>query len=85
MSEEMKKNVNDEELNNEHLENVTGGDQNTGGGMSGSGGTFPPTGGRGGSKTMTVVCPACSNTVTVTVGVFSNGVTCPICKKTFIL
>ena len=77
MNDEMKKNLNNEELNKEQLGNVTGGDDRT---ISGSGGSSP-SGGRGGSKKATVICPECSSTVTVTVKAFSDNVICPACKK----
>ena len=67
MSEEMKNNLNDEELNKDQLDGAVGG-----------------AGGKGGSKKMTIVCPECGNTVTVTGDAFSGEVTCPLCKKSYV-
>ena len=78
MNDQMKNPKNSEELDMEQLENIAGGgDDRT---ISGSGGGFP-SGGRGGSKKTTVICPECSSTVTVTVSAFSDKAVCPSCGK----
>ncbi|MCR5123534.1 MAG: hypothetical protein K6B74_14075 [Ruminococcus sp.] len=63
----MNKNLTNEELDKEQLDEAVGG-----------------AGDKGGSKKMTIVCPECGNTVTVTVKAFSGEVTCPICKKSYV-
>ncbi len=79
MSEEMKKNVSDEELNKEQLEGVAGGDRDIGGGMGG-GKDLPPLPTVNGTKKVNCTCCGAVNEVPITTRVYT---TCTSCGKTF--
>lgn len=75
------KNFDNEIINEQQLGCVSGGDD--GRLIGGGSGDSAPSGGRGGTKKMKIICPECGRTVEVTVSAFSDEVTCPVCKKSF--
>lgn len=79
MSEEMKNNLNDEELDKEQLEGVAGGDRDIGGGM-GDGKDLPPLPTVNGTKKVNCTCCGAVNEVPITTRVYT---TCTSCGKAF--
>ena len=83
MSEEMKKNVRDEELNKEQLEGVAGGDRDIGGGIGGGmggGKDLPPLPTVNGTKKVNCKCCGAVNEVPIAAWGYT---TCTSCGKEF--